>query len=88
LLAEESSEDSSENNNLQKMTLKNNKIKWCDNKLSGEFKKIIPPSFDGEYEEGVESWLLNMGNYLQIYNYLGNLRSRLVVYQLNGKVVI
>jgi hypothetical protein len=39
-------------------------------------------------KEGEEAWLLNMGKYFQIYNYPGNLRARLVVYQLNGKVSI
>jgi hypothetical protein len=29
-----------------------------------------------------------MGNYFQIYNYPGNLRARLVGYQLNGKASI
>jgi hypothetical protein len=37
--------------------------------LFGEFKKIRPPSFDGESEEGEKAWLLNMGKYFQIYNY-------------------
>jgi hypothetical protein len=51
-------------------------------------KKIRPPNFDGEMEEGAKSWLLNMGKYFQIYNYSGNLRARLAIYQLNGKDVI
>jgi hypothetical protein len=53
--------------------------------LFGEFKKIRPPNFDGESEEGEESWLLNMSKYFQIYNYPGNLRARLVVYQVEWK---
>ena len=28
--------------------------------LQGEFKKLRPPMFDGEFEEAIESWLLNM----------------------------
>jgi hypothetical protein len=51
-MTDESSEDSSENNTLQKKTHKIKKIKWHSNELSGEFKKIRPPSFDGESEEG------------------------------------
>lgn len=31
--------------------------------LHGEFKKISPPSFDGETGEGAEAWLLNMSKY-------------------------
>jgi hypothetical protein len=85
LLNEESSENSSENSTLQKMTLKTKKIKWRDNKFYGEFKKIRSPSFDGEFEERAEAWLLNMGKYFQIYNYPRNMRARLDVHQLNSK---
>ena len=28
--------------------------------LHGEFRKIKPPTFDGEKEEVVEAWLINM----------------------------
>ena len=28
--------------------------------LQGEFKKLRPPMFDGEFEEAIESWLLNL----------------------------
>ena len=39
--------------------------------ISGEFKKIKPPTFNGETEKGeeVESWLSGMKKYFQIYNY-------------------
>ena len=39
--------------------------------ISGEFKKIKPPTFHGETEKGdeVESWLSGMKKYFQIYNY-------------------
>ena len=38
--------------------------------ISGEFKKIKPPAFNGETEKGEESksWLSGMNNYFQIYN--------------------
>jgi hypothetical protein len=62
LLTEES-EDSFENNTLQNETLKTKKIMWHSNELFGEFKKIIPLSFNGESEEGVGAWILNMENY-------------------------
>jgi hypothetical protein len=88
LLTEGSSEDSSENSTLQKTALKTKKIKWHDNKLFGEFKKIRPPSFDGESEGGSRGLASEHGKYFQIYNYPGNLRARLVMYQLNGKYSI
>ena len=28
--------------------------------LQGEFKKLRPSMFDGEFEEAIESWLLNL----------------------------
>ena len=34
--------------------------------LQGEFQKIKPPSYDGEKEEDVEAWLLNMIKYFQV----------------------
>ena len=39
--------------------------------ISREFKKIKPPTFNGETEKGeeVESWLSRMNKYFQIYNY-------------------
>ena len=39
--------------------------------ISGEFKKIKPPTLNGETEKGEEakSWLSGMKKYFQIYNY-------------------
>ena len=31
--------------------------------LQGEFRKIKPPTFDGEAEEVVEAWLININKY-------------------------
>ena len=31
--------------------------------LHGEFRKIKPPTFDGEKEEVAEAWLINMNKY-------------------------
>jgi len=44
-----------------------------------------PLSYDSESKEEAEAWILNMGKYFHIYNYLGNLRARQDVYPLNGK---
>ena len=56
--------------------------------LQGEFRKIKPPSYDGEKEEDAEAWLLNMIKYFQVYEYESNLKARLVVYQLQGKATL
>jgi len=58
--------------------------------LSGEFKKIKPPTFNCEVEKGeeVEAWLSGMRKYFQIYNYFGKLKARMVVYNLTGKADI
>ena len=53
--------------------------------LQCEFGKIKPPSYNGEKEEDVETWLLNMIKYFQVYEYERNLRARLAIYQLQGK---
>jgi len=81
LLTKGSSDDNFEGNTLQKTIPKTKKRKWHDNKLFGDLKKIRPPNFDGEFEEGEKAWILNMGKYFQIYNYLGNLRVRFSMYQ-------
>ena len=48
--------------------------------ISGEFKKIKPPTFNGETEKGeeAESWLSRMKKYFQIYNYSNQLKARMV----------
>ena len=39
--------------------------------ISREFKKIKPPTFNGEIEKGeeAEAWMSGMKKYFQIYNY-------------------
>lgn len=56
--------------------------------LQGEFKKIKPPIYNGEVEEVVEDWLINMNKYFQIYEYDYNLKARLAIYQLQGKATL
>lgn len=64
---------------------KNKKHKF---ELKWEFKKIKPPTFDGEMEEAVEAWLINISKYFQIYKYDDNLKEILAIYQLHGKVTL
>ena len=58
--------------------------------ISGEFKKIKPPTFNGETEKGeeAESWLSGMRKYFQIYNYSNQLKARMAKYNLSGKADI
>ena len=58
--------------------------------ISGEFKKIKPPTFNGETEKGeeAESWLSRMRKYFQIYNYSNQLKERMAIYNLFGKADI
>ena len=56
----------------------------------GEFKKIIPPMFNGEIEKGEESeaWLSRIDKYFQIYNYFDELKAKMAIYNLTGKIDI
>lgn len=69
-------------------TYPRNQKKNKKNELQGEFHKIKPPTFDREKEEDVESWLLNMTKYFQVYQYEINLKVRLAIYQLQGKATL
>ena len=40
--------------------MNNEKQKKGRVELQGEFKKLRPFMFDGEFEEAIESWLLNL----------------------------
>ena len=56
--------------------------------MQGQFQKIKPPTYDGEKEEDGEAWIMNMVKYFQFYEYGSNLKSRLVIYQLQGKATL
>ena len=58
--------------------------------ISGEFKKIKPPTFNDKTKKGeeAEAWLSRMKKYFQIYNYSNQLKARMTIYNLIGKVDI
>jgi len=58
--------------------------------LTGEFKKIRAPMFNGKVEKGedAEAWLSGMKKYFHIYNYSDRLKARMEIYNLTGKVDI
>jgi hypothetical protein len=55
--------------------------------FQGDFRKIRPPSFDGEREReyDVEAWLLGLKRYFQLHDYSSNLEARISTYHLHGK---
>jgi len=57
-------------------------------RLQGEFKKIKPPTFDGEVEEDAEDWMINMNKYFQTYVYEDSLKARLAIYHVQGKATL
>jgi len=81
---EHSSEDSHNSHH------KNKKKRQYHDEITGEFKKIKPPTFNGEVETGeeAEAWLSGMKKYFQIYNYSGELKARMAIYNLTGKADI
>eukprot|EP00253_Pinus_taeda_P018941 PITA_18941 len=78
----EEKEDHSDNV-LEQQTSKRQKME-----LQGEFWKIKPPLFDGEQEEAVEAWLININKYFQLYEYDQNLKAWLAIFQLQGKATL
>jgi hypothetical protein len=81
-------EDSSESSDSNQLEIKK-KCKSYD-EITGEFKKIKPLVFNGEIETGeeVEAWLSGMKKYFQIYNYSSELKEKMEIYNLIGKVDI
>ena len=79
-----STSDSSDDNNYTKKR----KYKPYE-EISGDFKKIKPPTFNGETEKGeeAESWLSGMKKYFQIYNYSNQLKARMAIYKLQGNLI-
>jgi hypothetical protein len=74
---------------IENKTSTERKRKQVDH-LECEFKKTKPSTFDGEYNTGeeFEAWLLYIKKYFQIYNYSSNMKVRMAIYNLKGKVSI
>ena len=65
--------------------LENNHKRGCE-KLQGELRKIKPPMFyDEKNVKEVEMWFLYIRRYLQLHHYAHNLKSKIVIYNLQGK---
>ena len=66
------SDSSEDNRHTRKMKYKSYE------EISGDFKKIKPPTFNGETEKGeeAESWLSGMKKYFHVYNYSNKLKTK------------
>ena len=55
-----------------------------------EFKKDKPHTFDVEVKAGqeVEAWLLGIKKYFQVLYYLGNMKARVAIFNMNGRASI
>ena len=55
-----------------------------------DFKKAKPPTFDGEVKtrQEAESWLLGIKKYFQVQDYSGNMKERVLIFNLNGRAPI
>ena len=60
------------------------------NNSHGDFKKAKPPTFDGEVKSSQEdeAWLLRMRKYFQVRDYLLNMKTRMDIFNLNGRASI
>jgi hypothetical protein len=81
-------EDSSERVIVTSWKLKRNASLMM--KSLGNLKISIPLVFNGEIETGeeVEAWISGMKKYFQIYNYSSELKAKMEIYNLIGKVDI
>jgi len=55
-----------------------------------DFKKAIPPYFDGDIKKGEEAkaWLLSLQKYFKVHDYYENLKAQITIFNLNGKASI
>ena len=58
--------------------------------LPDEFKKAKPPTFDGDVKkmEDAEAWILGMKNLFEIHEHADNMKEKIVIFILKGKIEI
>lgn len=58
--------------------------------LSNEFKKVKPPTFDGDLKKpkDVEEWMLGMKIFFELHDYTKSMKSRITIFSLKGKTYI
>ena len=69
---------------------RNKRNRHCRNSSCDEFKKVRPPTFNGEVKTSQEdeAWLLGMKKYFQVQDYFGNMKTRVSIFHLNGRASI
>ena len=82
--SEESSGDTSSSSHRKK------RRRHYRDRSRDEFRKVKPPTFDGEIKTGqeAEAWLLGINKYFQVQDYLGNMKARVSIFNLNGRASI
>ena len=81
------SSNSKESSGDSSSSSQKSKRKRCHrNRSQDEFKNAKPPTFDGELKTGqeAEAWLLGIKKYFQVHDYLGNMKARVAIFNLNG----
>lgn len=58
--------------------------------MAKEFNKEKPPTFDIKVKkvEEAEAWLLRMKKYFKVHDYSNNMKERVAIFNLKGKVDI
>jgi len=51
---------------------------------------VKPPTFDGELKKpkDAEAWLIVMNKFFELHEYTGNMKARIIIFNLKGKVDI
>jgi len=55
-----------------------------------EFKKVKPPTFDVDMKnlEDAEAWILGINKFFELHDYTNNMKAKVVIFNLKGKVEI
>ena len=58
--------------------------------LLDEFKKAKPPTFDGDVKksEDAKAWILGMNKLFELHEYTDNVKAKISIFSLKGKVNI
>ena len=83
----ESSESKGSTGDSSSSSQGNERKRHYKNHSHNEFKKEMPPTFNGEIKNGqeAESWLLGMRKYFQVQDYSGNMKARVSIFNLTRR---
>ena len=68
----------------------NKRKKRYQNSSQDEFKKAMPPTFNGEIKNGREgeAWILGMRKYFQVQDYYRNMKASVAIFNLDGRASV